>query len=134
MATYAPPETRAEMEARVGVDSLEALQAERRKVVVQLAELRARYGPGGTADAQRKAHRSAIASEIADRMTRETGKKPSEAEVERLAAGDSRVQAWLDRTEREMADYFLLETQATEWTERINRDQALIRYAANEPR
>ena len=134
MGAYTQARTRADMEAMIGVEGPDGLQHARRTVVAQLAPLRARYGPGGTWDAQRKAHRSAVANEIADRLTRERGKAPSEAEVERLAAGDPRVVEWLDQAEKEMAAYVLLDMQANEWTERINRDQALIRYAANEPR
>lgn len=126
--------TRRDLEATVGVEPIESLQADRRQIIEELAPLRAKYGPGGTWDAQRKAHRSAVANALGLAIHKETGKKPSEAELERLAAGDERVQTWLDDAEKEMAEYFKLEIRATELTELINRDQALIRYATMEPR
>lgn len=134
MATSAQDaRTRRDLEAMIGLDPIEVLQADRRALVEEVAPLRARYGPGGTWDAQRKAHRSAVANRIATELTAERSKAPSEAELERLAAGDPDVRRLLDEVEAEMAAYWLLEVRITELTELINRDQVLIRYAANEP-
>lgn len=127
-------DTRRDLEARVGVDHIDELQAERRAIVAQLAPLRAQYGPGGTFDARRKAFRSAVANEIALRVTAERGKAPSEAELERLAAGDERVLRWMDAAETDMATYHLLENALAEKTELIRRDDALVRYATFEPK
>lgn len=125
---------RGDIEMTIGVDRIEVLQADRRALVKDVAPLRAKYGPGGVFDARRKAFRSAVANEIADRITRERGKAPSEAELERLAAGDERVIAWLDRAEQEMAEYHLLEDRIQELTELVRRDESLIRFCAFEPK
>jgi hypothetical protein len=134
MATMQEPRTRRDLEATIGVDFIEVLQADRRALIQEIAPLRARYGPGGTWDARRKAVRSARANEIAGELTRERGKAPSEAEVERLAAGDAFTLAQLDAAEEEMARYYLLEDRIQELTELIRRDDLLIRYAAFEPK
>lgn len=129
------PVTRRDLEARIGVDAIEVLQADRRAYVEEAAPLRARFGPGGTWDAQRKAFRSAVANELATSLTAaRAGKKPAEDEIERLAAADERVQRWLDAAEADMARYYLLDNRITELTEMINRDQALIRYVTSEPK
>lgn len=134
MATTQAPRTLRDFEETVGVDPIDVLQADRRAVIEELAPLRAKYGPGGTWDARRKAFRSAVANEIAMRLVAERSKAPSETELERLAAGDERVLRWLDDVEQEMARYHLLEDHAQSMTELINRGQAILRYASNEPR
>jgi len=133
-ASLAGARTLRDLELQIGVDPIDVLQADRRAVVEDLAPLRAKYGPGGTWDARRKAHRSAIATEIASKLQEERGKAPSEAEVERLAAGDPRVQARLDEAEAEMARYAVLEDECQRYTELLNRGQALIRYVTSEPK
>jgi hypothetical protein len=182
--------TRRDIEASIGIDPIEVLQADRRRLLDDeqyasiedaiaddcdpkwllsystpdesggqrvrylrpgLAKLRARFGHGGTWDARRKAFRSAIANELAMEALQTSvkkskiekgevktyeipGEKPAEAELERLAAGDPRVQASIDEAEELSALYWRLELQFDELTELINRDQALVRYVTSEPK
>jgi ribosomal protein L35 len=132
--TMLPARTRSDIELAIGVEPIEDVQHNRRKATERNAARRAKYGPGGTFDAERKAYRSHLATEHAERILKERGKPASEAELERLASADLKYRAYLDRAAAEMVDYQLDELTVIECTERINRDQALVRYAANEPK
>jgi hypothetical protein len=132
--TMLPARTRSDIELAIGVEPIEDVQRNRRTAMEQLAPLEAKYGPGGTHDAIRKQYRAAIATEIGLALETKRGKQPSEAELERLAGADPRYAGFLANAEREIAAYHLLKLRVTECTEIINRDQALVRYAANEPK
>lgn len=137
---------------------------QKREKVREIAPLRAKYGPRGTWDVRRKILRHAKMTEIINTLEREraqiaaiaaTQPKPakgqpappkvkatiSEAEAERLVASDPGYVQMIDRIEGDIAALEIaedeiagLDTEISAVTERINRDQALIRYASNEPR
>jgi hypothetical protein len=117
------------LEHRAGIDSLDALLHQRRTLVAEVAPLRAKYGPGGSWDARRKAHRSAIANEIASK-----GEKLSEAALERLAAADPRVEKLLDAAEKDMARLAILENDIATITERLKNRSAELFYLGAEAR
>ncbi len=115
-----------ELEARVGVASFDDLAAERLELVKQAAPIRARRE---MFDARRKERRSAISALI----TRDQGDM-SEAKLERLASGDPRYKSYLDDAELAFAQLAVLEIEIQTRSEKIRRDDALIRYAASEPK
>ena len=121
------------LEHRAGIDSLDALLHQRRTLVAEVAPLRAKYGQGGSFDARRKAHRSAIAVEIRASAAAE-GKKLTEGAVEELAASDPRVVALLELQEQEMARLAILENDIATITERLKNRSAELFYLGAEAR
>lgn len=123
--------TPTEIEARVGIPSLDTLQAERRALVAQIAPLRALYGPFGGFDARRKVLLAVCAKEARDGAK---DVKLTEAAIQDAAHAHDAYRDWLDRSEVERTEYIVLEDAITALTERIHRDNALIRYVTSEPK
>lgn len=126
--------SRAELEEAIGVEPVEKLQHQRRMLIQQVAPLRAKYGERGTWEARRKIIRFGKMNEIIGALEQAGEKAPSEAKAERLAGSSTEYVKLIDIMEQEMARYILLEDEITALTERINRDNALIKYATFEPR
>jgi len=120
-----------EIEARVGIAPLDALQADRRALVAQVAALKGLYGPFGGFDARRKVLLAICASEARE-AAREV--KTTEAAITDAAHASDAYRDWITRTELERAEYIVLEDAITAITERIHRDNALIRYVTSEPK
>jgi hypothetical protein len=120
-----------EIEARVGIAPLDALQADRRALVTQVAALKGLYGPFGGFDARRKVLLAICASEARE-AAREV--KTTEAAITDAAHAHEAYRDWITRTELERAEYIVLEDAITAITERIHRDNALIRYVTSEPK
>ena len=120
-----------EIEARVGIAPLDALQADRRALVTQVAALNGLYGPFGGFDARRKVLLAICASEARE-AAREV--KTTEAAITDAAHAHDAYRDWITRTELERAEYIVLEDAITAITERIHRDNALIRYVTSEPK
>lgn len=129
-----PTESIADRLEMLGLESLEELLGERRELVATVAPLRARYGAGGTWDARRKAHRSAIANVLAAELEVKRGKKPAEDEVERLAAAHEDVGRLLDVAEEDMAKLAILENDIASISERIKNRQGELFYLGAEAR
>lgn len=118
---------------RLGGNEVDALMAELARSDDEYAALDARYGPGGTFDAQRKAHRSAIEVQIrAD--AKERGEKLTEAAAEALAASDLAVIALLANAEAERTRYAVLSSQREVIRERLRWLRALAYAAGGEAR
>ena len=123
------PTTSRDIEARIGVNSLDVLQADRAQYMSELAELRAF---DKAFDGERRASRSVIVIELRDGLI-EAGKKvPGFDLLETEACADPRYRAWLDSATEKLARKELLDLKVQEITELINRDQALIRFASAE--
>ena len=111
-------------------------------LTLSLAALRARHGSFGTYDAERKIQWCQIAVEFRDRHTFEgedsKGKpkmiKPAEAEVEQVAHADGKYVAWVTLANVEKRLWAVLEDRFEAITQRINRDQAILRYLSSEPK
>lgn len=115
------PEAKA-LESRAEVDSLEALQDERRQLLPRYATLAAKFkgGNSASADTKRKQHRALVMKRIRLNMELpKDGKEPSEALLERLANADLEHIAYCDTMEREFTEYVLLDYKLTEIKERI---------------
>jgi len=121
----------AEIEARVGITPLDVLQAERRELVAQVAPLKGLYGPFGGFDARRKVLLAICASEARDKAR---DAKTTEAAINDAAHAHDAYRDWIARAELERAEYIVLEDAITAITERIHRDNALIRYVTSEPK
>lgn len=132
MTTFAELEQRSleALEARAGLESLDALQARRRKTAERITPLEAVHGPGGIWDERRRSLRGVIATEIRE-LARLEGRKTTEAEVEDRSNADPRYIAFLDSGLEERIEYLTLKTQRDELTERIkNREYAMLAYNA----
>jgi hypothetical protein len=120
-----------DLEMRASVDSLDALQEERRKLLPRFAELAARFkgGQGASADAKRKQHRALVSKRILADWKGD--KPPAENSLERMANADIEHIAFCEKMEREFTEYVLLEYRLTEITEKIrNRETCLNVYNA----
>jgi hypothetical protein len=115
-----------DIEARIGVHSLDVLQADRAQYMSELAELRA-FDKGF--DGNRKAFRSVI---LLEKKAAYTTKVPGFDLLEAEASADPRYHAWLADAGEKLAQKELLDMRVQEITELINRDQALIRFASAE--
>ncbi len=117
------------IESRAEVESLEALQAERRSLLPRYAELASKFkgGNGSSADAKRKQHRALVSKRIlADWLG---DKPPAEIALERMANADIEHIAYCEKLEREFTEYVLLEYRITEIQERIrSRETELMCY------
>lgn len=111
-------------------------------LTLSLAALRARHGSFGTYEAERKIQWTSIAVEYRDRHTFEgedsKGKpkmiKPAEAEVEQVAHADGKYVGWVTLMNVEKRLFNVLEDRFEAITQRINRDQAILRYLSSEPK
>lgn len=129
LAVVPTNERRYELELAEGVEPIDRLQAARREAVGRLAVLEGKYEVW---DARRKMHRAGISNELALEIEKEKGKKPSEAELERLAAADPRTVTFLDAAEEWLAELFITRNEVKEYDEIVNRDQAVLRLRARE--
>ena len=131
-ATYSDPTTGEVLglEARAEVESLEAMQHERRALLPRFATLAAKFkgGNSASADTKRKQHRALVAKRIlAD--WKSDAKEPSETALERMANADVEHIQFCETMEREFTEYVLLEYKITEVQERIrNRETCLNVY------
>jgi hypothetical protein len=146
--------TREDLETMIGVDPIEKLQAMRRDASERLFEKQKELAKADyvkeEVDAKRKQYRNAIGTELVtfadEKIRKELGlftapEKVSEAALERAACADKRYESYLANMEARRVDAALLridvarlELEVQEYTELINRDQVLVRYAASEPK
>lgn len=133
MATTAQPVGKP-LEYRAEVESLEALQAERRKILPRYAELAAKFkgGSSASADSKRKQHRALVMTRIRQSLDWKDGaKEPAENWLERMANADLEHIQFCEKLEREFTEYVLLDYQLTEIQERIrSREVELYCYKA----
>lgn len=130
MSTAAFEELVKPLEARAGVDSLEELQAERRKLLPRFAELAGKFkgGASASADTKRKQHRALVSKRILASWP-DGQKEPSEAALERMANSDIEHLAYVESLERDFTEYVLLEYRITEIAEKIrSRETELLCY------
>lgn len=119
------------VESRADVESLEALQAERRTLLPRFTQLASKFkgGQSASADTKRKQHRALVSKRIEAEWKGD--KAPSEAALERMANADVEHIAFCESIEREFTEYVLLEYRITEIQERIrNRETCLNVYNA----
>jgi hypothetical protein len=116
----------AALEDRAGVESLETLHAERRKINERLAPLKAVHGHNGVYDARRQQMTRAMQVRAAATLTGR-GEKATDRAVEAAALNDPQYLAWLDRMEAEKVAFINCQTELDEIDERIrNREIGLL--------
>lgn len=126
----ASPNPMSDAEARMGVQPIDELLAEREALVRKAAPLAARYGSFGTWDARRKEMLALCALKVreeydgTDRLT--------DGKVDTLAHAHPDYTAFLIQSETEKARYLMIEDRIQGITERINRGQAVARYLTAE--
>lgn len=126
-----PNQALAEIESRMGIEPLDALHAERAKIVKQAAELRAKHGPFGTYDALRKLEWSRIATIIRAQAVLDQVKM-TEAAIEQAAHADSRYIDFITNATLEKAQLSILEDRIQAIGDVILRANAIARYLAAE--
>lgn len=151
MATAIEPKA---LEHRAEVDSLEALQQQRRNLLKDYAPLAAKFKGGATAgtDAARKRHRALVAKRILVELRQAFEKgptmlpskktigliglmvpsvfdEPSETALERMANADTEHIAYCDKLENEYTRFIVLENDIQEVNEKIrSREVELYCY------
>lgn len=118
---------------RLGGDEFDRLAARLAETDEEFARLDARYGRGGTWDAQRKAFRSAYAVEIRAEA-RESGEKLTEPMVEERSASHPDVLAWLRASEGDMRAYAVLASERETIRERMRYLRAVCYASGGEAR
>lgn len=122
---------RQEIEARAGIENLEELQEERRRLVREFGALDKLFGNRKEGwQASRRAHRDGIATTI----ERERGEALSEAKLERLANADDRHTRFVATTEAQYDRWFELRILISEVEERIESRKAEMYFASSEAR
>lgn len=118
------------LESRAELRSLDALQAERRALLVQLAPLKARHGSFGTWDAKRKQLVEALKVRHRARLIAE-GVKTTETMIDAEAHADEQYARFLDQAERDKVQFLLLDNRLSEIEEQIkDREFRLLAYNA----
>lgn len=126
-------EARAELEARAGVGDVLRLTQRRHELAREAAPYRALRD---TFDARRKAVRGQVLARInRERAAKATPEKEVAATLaETIASGDAEYIRFLDDCAAAFAVLVVVEDEIQAITDILHRDQALLRYAANEPR
>lgn len=144
--SYTPENTApTDLEARIGLPSLEALQYERRLLVKKIAPLETLFGSGGDRwTAKRRQHRDITAKQILAELQptaleqgedgRLTIKRTSDAALERMANADPRHVTFCEDTEARFADYMILKCALSEIEELIASREYTSRYLTAELR
>jgi hypothetical protein len=127
-----PPVTLlSEIEARMGLPPLEVLLAERDELVKTTATLRAKHGPFGGYEAQRKIEWCKIATLLRAEAL-EKSEKMTEAALEQKAHADPRYFDFITRAMQEKADWAVAENRIQGIADTILRANAIARYLAAE--
>lgn len=132
-----------DLEGRAGVESLDALHAQRRAKIKEYAPLAAKFrggaGQGSSSDAARKRHRALIAQKILIEMKQEfdsklkpgvivgTFKEPSETALERMANAHIDHIKFCEALEKDFVKYITLDNEINELNERIRSREVELR-------
>ena len=100
----------ADLEAKMGIPPLEGLLAERDELVQQVARLRARHGPFGTWDAERKIALEQAAALIRAQSALEQ-KKVTESALDEAAHTTGSYVDFITTAVSEKADWIVLENR-----------------------
>jgi chorismate mutase len=126
-----PASPMAVMEAKMGLEPIENLLDERQRLVDQVADLRAQFGPYGLFDAQRKIELSQIRQRIRLQALRDKIKMSNDA-VDDAAHADEAYVAFILVANQERARWVRLEERIAAIDYTINRGQAVARFATAE--
>jgi hypothetical protein len=122
-----------DVEARMSVQPIEELLAERAVLVKRVADLRARYGPGGVFNDLRKVQLAQISALIRAQAVRDT-RKTTESQLDEEAHADPRYVGFITAATKDRAEWAILEDQIQGIDETIARGQAVARFVSAEAR
>ena len=120
-------------EDRIGIESIDALLADRTKLVREAAPLWAQYGPGDVWSHHRKAVLSTLAMEHRGRA-QEANEKLTDGKADDLAHSDPRYTALIAEALTGRARLFLLQDGIDAINHRIMRGNVVASYAKAEVR
>lgn len=120
-----------EIEQRMGLPPLEGLLAERDELVKTTATLRAKHGPFGAYDAERKIEWCKIATLLRAEAL-EKNEKMTESALEQKAHADPRYIDFIARAVIEKAEWVVAENRILGIGDTILRANAIARYLTAE--
>lgn len=120
-----------DVESRMGIEPIAKLLARRDQLVSEVSRLRARHGPFGTWDNERKVILATAAAVIRARAAAD-GKKITEAQIEFEAHTAEIYVTFLTESLSEKATWIELENRVQNIADLINRGQAIARYLSAE--
>jgi hypothetical protein len=118
-------------EVKMGLAPIEELLAERDTLVTQIAPLRAKHGPGGIFQDERKVELAKIAAALRAQAVLD-GKKVTEAQLDEMSHSDDRYAAYILKATQEKTDYVIAENTVQGITETIRRGEAIARFVTQE--
>jgi len=128
-----PLDARAELEARAGLRSLDALHATRSALVAEVAPLASLYGPFGGWDATRKIMLSVAELRVRDEAA-QAEVKLTEGKVDALAHVRAEYKAFIEQSNLDRARYIVLNDAIESISEQIRRDGQWLYYLQSEPK
>lgn len=125
----------AEVEARASVQPLEELLDERDTLIRRVANLRAVYGSFGTWDGQRKILLAGLKGRIrADAMRQAMARRLTNDQIDDEAHADPVYEDFITTATKERAEWIVLESKIENIDFKIQRGQAIVRFATAETR
>jgi hypothetical protein len=122
-----------DVELRIGLQPVEELLAQRRTLIEKVADMRARFGPFGTADHLRKIELSRLHGLIRAQALRDK-RRITNQQVDEEAHAHPDYYDFVTAMTIKRAEWVKLEAQIEEIDMTINRGQAIARYLALEAR
>jgi len=130
-SAYLPGPLPGDIETRMGIEPIAELLAQRDALIAKVSRLRARHGPFGTWDAERKVCLSIAAAVIRAKAAAEP-RKITEAQIEQESYGAESYVTFLTESLSEKARCIELENKIQNIADLINRGQCIGRYLAAE--
>jgi hypothetical protein len=125
-------EGRRALEAKVGTESLDDLQEQRRQLLAHLAPLKALHGHGGLWDDKRKQYLEAQKIAARTAIIASGNLKPTEGLVDATAYGSEAYEKFLSDGENARIDYIMNANELTEIEEKIrSRELDFMIYNAD---
>lgn len=125
----------AEAESRAGVQPIDELLDERGSLIAKVAPLRAVYGSFGTWEAQRKMMLARLKGQVrAEAMRGPTARKLTNDQIDDEAHDHPEYMEFITKATKERAQWIVLESKIEDIDFRIQRGQAVVRFASAEAR
>ena len=125
----------AEIEARASVQPIDELLDERDILIRQVAPLRAVYGSFGTWEAQRKMMLARLKGQVrAEAMRGTTARKLTNDQIDDEAHDHPEYMDFITTATKQRAIWIVLEAKIEAIDFRIQRGQAVVRFASAEAR
>ena len=119
------------VESRADTDALGDLHTRRRQLMITLAPLKALHGNFGLFDDRRKRMLESLKVRARQDLSKNTEKKPTEAQIDSAAYADPQYEAFLDQAYADKIDFINQSTELSELEERIrSRELELSVYSS----